>query len=148
MLRAGLWQEALHAVYDADTHSIRQAWRFDENHAWYVAGDVWYRQGDYASARRAFLRALDVRPDDLDALTALANCYSELGEPDRAEQTLRNALQHDPGNADLIYNLGNALFDQGKFEQAIGEYVLVADLESEVGELAKRNIIVANERMS
>ncbi|MDP8254538.1 MAG: tetratricopeptide repeat protein [Candidatus Alcyoniella australis] len=45
------------------------------------------------------------------------------GDFAEAEQKLSAAAADDPDNAELQYNLGNALYNQGKFQEAIESYV-------------------------
>lgn len=55
-------------------------------------------------------------------MMAIGNCYSELGMPRWSVHYFQKALRLDPGNADLIYNLGNAFFDMGDYKSAIRVY--------------------------
>jgi tetratricopeptide (TPR) repeat protein len=111
----------------------------DFNHGWYVVGDLLYRKGEFEAAARAFDRSLSDRPDDHEALMALANCYFEIGMPGLSEKYLRIALKYKE-SADLIYNLGNALFDQKKYAQAIKIYSKISEDSGEIFDLAQKNI--------
>jgi tetratricopeptide (TPR) repeat protein len=90
----------------------------------YCRADVHYRAGRYRLALREFTRALALWSDDSDTLWAIGNCHGELSRPRLAERAFRKALTTaDPEKRDaLLFNLGNALFDQGKFTAAVRVY--------------------------
>lgn len=115
-------------------------YKIDPNHAWYNAGTIFFHQGKYVSALKAFKKALRTRKDDAQALWAIADCYSEMGKPSFAERYFRKALSNQPGDQSLIYNLGNALFDQGRYQEAIEKYLDIKKADSELYGLAKKNI--------
>ena len=94
----------------------------DINHAWYLIGDANFREGRYLDAKVAFRRALSHWREDADAMMAIANCYTELGQPRYAIRYLEKALKFRPGDASLLFNLGNAFFDAGHFQQAVSTY--------------------------
>lgn len=60
-------------------------------------------------------------------MLALGNCYSELKKPRKAAQQFELALTLADTDAlpNLRFNLGNALFDQGRYEAAIEQYLEV-----------------------
>ena len=70
-------------------------------------------------------------------MMALANCYSDLGNPRVAAFYLLKGLSIDNNNDDLRYNLGNAYFDLGEYEKAITEYGKIED--GKVARLALKN---------
>jgi tetratricopeptide (TPR) repeat protein len=94
------------------------------NNTYYQAGDELYEQGEYKKALNKFEKALSFWPDDSDTAWAIGDCYSELGKPDLAEKYYRLALENceDKNKYDLIYNIGNALFDQMEYGEAITYY--------------------------
>jgi tetratricopeptide (TPR) repeat protein len=114
---------------------------FDEdlNHAWYVVGDLYFKKGDFAAAARAFDRSVADRPDDPEALMALANCYSEMDSPRLAERYLRLALKYSD-NVSIVLNLGNALFDQEKYREAIEIYKNIPVSSGDIFRSAQMNI--------
>lgn len=71
-----------------------------------------------------------------------ANKAYEEGRYEEAEQLYRSALEQDPENAQLYFNLGNAQAKQNKLEEAIQSYMdfrsLVEDPEDKA--LAEYNI--------
>ncbi|WP_161627297.1 tetratricopeptide repeat protein [Arenimonas composti] len=120
-LRRGRVASALRLLLD-DAGRLQRRFEVDRNHAWYLVGDGRYRRREFHEAIRAFRRALASDPADDDAMMALANCHSELGNPRWSRHYLTQALRLAPGNPALLYNLGNAWFDSGEFATAIGLY--------------------------
>lgn len=60
------------------------------------AGYKAYQSGDLASARVAYLRALQANPRERDALLGLAAVAARQGKPDEAERLYRKQLDYDP----------------------------------------------------
>ena len=111
----------------------------DLNHAWYVVGDIYFQQGEFSRALDSFQKSLDDRPDDVEAMMAAANCASALGDPTLSEKYLRAALKQSESAA-LLYNLGNALFDQGKFGEALCYFKRVPPSDTDIYAMAQRNL--------
>jgi tetratricopeptide (TPR) repeat protein len=57
-------------------------------------------------ARRAYQQALDIDPNHLGALTALARLYVSMEDYERAIATYRRAIQGHPSDASLQHDLG------------------------------------------
>lgn len=47
------------------------------------------------------------------------NQFYKAGQFEQAEMSYRKALEEDPNNAVALHNLGNALYKQGKFDEAV-----------------------------
>jgi tetratricopeptide (TPR) repeat protein len=137
--RAGKYDAALAKLIDEDGAQLMSPYGEDLNHGWYVAGGLYYKKGNFEAAARAFDRSVADRPDDHEALMALANCYFEIKMPGLSEKYLRIALKYKE-SAGLLYNLGNALFDQEKYAQAIEFYQRVSEDSGEIFGLARKNI--------
>lgn len=119
----------------------------DANHLAYVRGARQIKRGEFADALNSFRIALEEWPEDWQAMASLGYCHSELGKPRKAEACYREALLLAPENErpDLLYNLGNALFDQGRFAEAIEHYRQVPR-GHKTWPFAKRNIAVSERR--
>jgi hypothetical protein len=63
-----------------------------------------------------------LQPHNIEALNNLANTLGELGDPAKAIETLRTALQLQPDAALTHYNLGATLAKQGLLSEAIDCY--------------------------
>lgn len=110
--------------------------------ALYSAADALYRAGELKQARVLFLKALEIAPGDVDTRWALGSCLSELGRPYQAERYFRLARTRAAfaARGDLLYNIANALFDQGRFRAAIRLYRRVPR-HAQAYPLARRNVL-------
>lgn len=115
---------------------------------YYKKGNDHYNKEEFRAAILAFEKALDNRPNDTDTLWALGNCYTEYGQPDTAEKYFRMALEvcEPKQQGALIYNLGNTLFDQLKFKEAIVQYESISR-ENNLFKKAKANINAAKKKI-
>jgi tetratricopeptide (TPR) repeat protein len=76
----------------------------------------------YAEAEASFKKAIELKPDNADAYTALANLYNSQKKFDLAAEASANAAKYSGagggGNAEASYNQGVILFNAGKFPEA------------------------------
>ncbi len=102
----------------------------DNNHELYGKGCAYYNKEDYRNAIKAFSEALEYWPEDGQAWLALGNCYDSCQKPRRAEQCYRKAVQFSTNTGrdrdSALYNLGNSLYDQLLFSEAIECYEKVS----------------------
>jgi putative PEP-CTERM system TPR-repeat lipoprotein len=80
--------------------------------------DSYARSGNFAQARVAYERALQIAPDDADVLNNLANVLLLLNDPG-AVKVAEQALAKNPGNASTIDTLGWAMFKNGQIDRAL-----------------------------
>jgi tetratricopeptide (TPR) repeat protein len=79
---------------------------------------------DYTEAEASFKKAIELKPDNADAYTALANLYNSQKKFDLAAEASANAAKYagaggaGGGNAEASYNQGVILFNAGKFAEA------------------------------
>lgn len=145
LLRKGRSQQALGLLTDADQTAIYPHYRFDLNHAWYLVGDIEFRRKNYKRAATAFRASLADRPDDVEAMMALANCYSEMGMPEYVEELLSRAIDAAPENSAIAFNLANSYFDQGKYRSALELFEKIAGTGGELAWRAKKSARRARE---
>jgi type IV pilus assembly protein PilF len=76
--------------------------------------------GDYKKAKKYFLKAVNSTNYVSSAQTYenLALCSQSQGRPDDAIQYFRNAVNHQPGRANSLYLLAEALVDTGQWLEA------------------------------
>lgn len=119
-----------------------------ENIEHYKKGDEFYKQKKYREALSEFKIALKAMPDDHESLWAIADCYSELGKPEDAERYYRLTLANCPQKrkSDVLYNIGNGLFDQMKYKDALEVYDSISK-RSKVYAKARKNIKVAKRKI-
>lgn len=126
-----------------------------ESDAWeahlaaYGQADALYQAGQLRAAVNVFRAALALAPFDADTLWALGDCCSELGQARKAERWYRAALRRVTWGrrGDLLYNIANALLDQG---QPLAAIKLYSKIPRKAGayDLAQRNIRLARRRLA
>ena len=67
-------------------------------------GNSQFVEGDFAAAQRAFSTAVQVQPESVDALNNLAYALVRQGKKTQALETINQALQLDPQNANLRHS--------------------------------------------
>ncbi len=90
----------------------------------YSAADVLYKAKKFIEALAGFRTALSFAPEDADTLWAIADCYEAQNRLRLAERYYRHAIKHAPVKQRplLYFNLGNVLFDQKRFKEAVQTY--------------------------
>lgn len=118
------------------------------NHEAYRNGCSYYERKDYKQAKVLFEQALEYRPEDARTWFALGNCHDLMNQPTRAEVCYLMSLQHSAEDAqpNVYFNLGNSLFDQGKYQEAIDCYTKIGD-NSKAYAPAQRNLSLAQARL-
>ena len=124
----------------------------DLNHAWYLVGSVFYKQENYEEALLAFKKSYRHWKEDVAAIRAIGNCYSELENPKMAKYYFIKAKAIGGNKYKdldiLIYNLGNAYFDMGKYDLAIAEYKNVRKSDKKTFQFAQKNIERAKKHLN
>ncbi len=64
-------------------------------------------------------KALEIDPEDKDAIANLALAYDFLGQRDEALATYTRALEKNPGDKDLLFNLARLHFLGGEYDKAV-----------------------------
>lgn len=80
-------------------------------------------------ARACFERAVQLRPDYVQARVNLGNWLREEGDPVAAEQAFRDALPWKPLDTTVHNNLGIALKEQGRFHTALACFERVLEID-------------------
>lgn len=88
------------------------------NLGWKLEGEE-RADGDAAAARRAYERALEIRPAYPDALNNLGNLAARDGRIAEARERFAAAVAIDPRHANAQFNLGKALLAEGKPADAL-----------------------------
>lgn len=86
--------------------------------AYVGAGDLAYRHYAYDIAANHYTKALELKPDNQDALAGLAECYWKSSDP-RLEETLNRLLELNPNNARAKSIMAERLLDMGKADEAL-----------------------------
>ncbi len=69
--------------------------------SWVMLGRLYKIQSDSAESEKAFKKALDLDPDNEDALSGLASVYADLGDAQKAADTLRTLAEKMPSERSL-----------------------------------------------
>lgn len=140
------YQDALELLYDEKTGRINEKYRSDENHAWYLIADLFYKAGNIKEAKAAFIMAITIWEGDIDAYIGLSNILNQQGKYEEASLVLKKGLSitHDER---LIYNFANNLFDQVFFKEAIFQYEKISQKNHSLYNLALKNIKKAKKNM-
>jgi tetratricopeptide (TPR) repeat protein len=125
---------------------IRDTFDDDRNHAWYLVGDIWFKQKRFRNALFAFRRAIHEYGSDADSYWAIADCYSALGIYKMAEKYYRKSLFLRK-RKEVIYDLANAIYDQKKYVESIKLYKQVQGF-SALGLKARHNLVLAKNKMA
>jgi len=81
-----------------------------------------HAQGKLPEAAAAYLRALTLKPDHVEAHYNLGIVLHAQGKLEEAAASYRRALSLRPNHADTLCNLGNTLQAQGKRDEAVSAY--------------------------
>lgn len=121
----------------------------DPNHAAYLKGDKLFKQGKFVDAAAQFKIAIHEWPEDWQAMWALGNCFAELKKHRKAEEQFKAAIALAPNDElpNLYFNLGNALFDQGKYIEAVEQFHQVPK-GHHIARSVANNIALAARRMN
>jgi tetratricopeptide (TPR) repeat protein len=102
--------------------------------------DGWYDLGweleavSLQEAADAYGRALELRPEHVEARLNLGRLLHEGGDLSGAEAEYRHALDEDPDSALATFNLGVALEDQNRLAEASEAYARAIDLDAELAD--------------
>ncbi|XP_055676902.1 outer dynein arm-docking complex subunit 4 isoform X1 [Lutzomyia longipalpis] len=77
------------------------------------------KNGNTDNAVQFITKALELNPQDQNALVARSKCYLLLGEPDKALQDSETALIADKNNIRAIYQKAESLYYLGQFEHSL-----------------------------
>ncbi|XP_059612124.1 outer dynein arm-docking complex subunit 4 [Phlebotomus argentipes] len=77
------------------------------------------KNGNTDNAVQFISKALELNPQDQNALVARSKCYLLLGEPDKALQDAETALIADKNNIRAIYQKAESLYYLGQFEHSL-----------------------------
>jgi tetratricopeptide (TPR) repeat protein len=116
--------------YQKALNYIDRVLRIDalEPQAFFLRGVVFLENGDTIRAIRNFQQAIDVEQDFFDAHVQLGLLYAERNNA-LAIDYFNNALNIDPGNIDILYNLAMYYQKAGDYSKAISNYNMILDAD-------------------
>ena len=98
-----------------------------------------YQVGRLQEAKEYCLQISVAIPDQPDALHLLAIIYAQTGQYQAANNSFSKAIASDPARADFHSNFGNALWEQGRIEEA--EYHCLKSLTLDANRAETNNIL-------
>ncbi len=90
----------------------------DNEYALYFLGSVRFHQQKWQQALKAYVTALEKKPEYLGAIVGAGHVLRMMGELDRAIRMGRQVLDRDERDADALYLLGLAHFQRGDRAEA------------------------------
>ena len=115
--------------FSAAVPPYEKAVQFDPGNgdAHYNLANAYQQLDAYADAIESFERALAIKPEHIDAKCNLAGAWQSLGQPDRAIDILRGAIEQemlrgDHESVDLHWNLSLALLQNGNMRDGWREF--------------------------
>lgn len=88
---------------------------------WVNLGVLYGRQGLYRHAEAAYLRALEISPQERSALSNLAGIYEALGEKDRAAEYRERVRRYQDINPYYHYARAQKAYHDAQYEDALAE---------------------------
>lgn len=87
--------------------------------SWFYLANCYERQGDFITAKNAYLKVLELRPESTDTYKNLCALFIKLREHTNAIKYAETALKIDESDYIFDFLIGTALMDSKKFEEAI-----------------------------
>ncbi|WP_218934558.1 tetratricopeptide repeat protein [Rosistilla ulvae] len=94
----------------------------DDAESQVMSGVAKLRQNDLDAAQRSFEFALQQEPNNVRALSALADVMYRRGELEQALELFQKAIAIEPQHSPAHFNLGNTFRDLGQIDAAAAEY--------------------------
>lgn len=94
-----------------------------------MAGAEFLRKGDTEQALNANLKAISINPESRQGLTAIANIYTQMGQPDKAINILCDAFEKNPGDVELLTILGLTYLSAGFMDDAERTFLSLVQLD-------------------
>jgi Flp pilus assembly protein TadD len=109
----------------------------DDPNGWTALGVALQRQGTDAAA--PLTRAVELAPQNFDALRNLASWLGKQGRHEEAEKQFRAALALKPSDPGCLYGLGLCVMNQGKSHEAeeLFKRVIASDPDGDLAEMAR-----------
>lgn len=114
------------------TEQFKQALTIDPNCAPAQTGMglMYYEKQMMPRARGHFLKAMENNPQDFMAVERLGEILMvDEKKPEEAEDLFRREVQQMPYYPDAHYFLGSAMYDEGKYDDAVKELKVASDLD-------------------
>jgi tetratricopeptide (TPR) repeat protein len=107
----------------------REGFTEQAHESFIMAGSEFLRKGDTEQALNANLKAISVKSDSMQALTAIATIYTQHGQIDRAINLLCDAFERNPGDIELLTILGRTYLQAGMMDDAERTFLSLVELD-------------------
>lgn len=91
---------------------------------------IYVQKGENDNAIAAIKEARVINPDDVNLILSEADLYIKIGDKNKFKELMQQAVEKDPTNAILYYNLGVINGEQGEFKIAKEFYLKALELDS------------------
>jgi len=110
--------------YEEAKESLEKAIQIDPRFwpAQKLLGDIYFSRGDYGNAASNYRATLEYNRSDPTVLNDLAISLMQLERYGEALPYLKEAVDLEPGNANIRFSLASTYRDNGLFEEAASEY--------------------------
>jgi tetratricopeptide (TPR) repeat protein len=98
-------------------------------HTHTALGKLYFDLGEYEKAIIRFRLALGDNPRDIDVWRLLGETYLAKGDPYQAQNCFQKALEMQPESKSSHLGLGKFYLNEGRYEEAIGEFKAVVALD-------------------
>ncbi|MFB0546380.1 MAG: tetratricopeptide repeat protein [Anaerolineae bacterium] len=88
----------------------------------YTVGNAYLQQGKQDKALEEFLKAVEIKPDDLNSHVAIGYIYAQQGRLDEAVREFQRSVEIAPNDLVSHRNLGGVYRQQGRLEEARAEF--------------------------
>src|SRR5437764_780235 len=108
---------------------LREGFTDQAHESFIMAGGEFLRKGDTEQALNANLKAISVKSDSMQALTAIATIYTQHGQIDRAINLLCDAFERHPGDVELLTILGRTYLQASMMDDAERTFLSLVELD-------------------
>jgi len=113
-------------------HLLYLSRNFDNDEGvFYNLGIVYEKMKKFPKAKDAYLRAVELDPQDFDAVYNLGLVYTELKEYEPAIDCFNKIIENDPEDSNTFFNLGLVYFKLRDYVPAIDNFQKTIDLNDE-----------------
>ena len=91
-------------------------------------------------AREAFLRAIDINPQDADSFAQLGLTFEMQQQAEEAEKHYRRALLVEPAHRQSHWQLGRLLNQQQRYEEAVAHLVQALEPQDRASPMIRREL--------
>ena len=95
-----------------------------------LLGSCYQRIGDLNTAKKVFLRIIEIDKNNISAMNNLANTFKDLSDFKMAENYYKKVLDINPNFINTISNYGNLNFQLNKYEEAISFYKKALNIDN------------------